>query len=387
MLTMPLLRALFNLIRMAIRKFLTIVFCSFCIFIILSSSKSLFLIQDSWESPVWADSLKSPYAVEPLTLPLGDELYTLYCQSCHGDNGAGRGATDKLRGLKPDVDYEKRINHQTDGALFWKLSEGKGEWHSYKKILTEEQRWQLIAYLRDIAKPYNQQENPFKRSSDSTQTVVGKSPDFTINGEGNAIQWENTDWVEMTLQESPNDIPVDLKTKVKMLYSETGMYFLFQSDDRKLTATIQKDFGSLFTEDVVELFLWPDSTMPLYFEYEISPLNYELALLVPNINGKFQGWRPLNYEGRIKTQHLTTIQWGQKKSNATIKGWTAEVYIPYGLLSPIVQKPPKSGEKWKANFYRIDYDQGYTSWSWQKTTPKVRGSFHQYQKFGTIIFE
>lgn len=372
---------------MAIKRLFIIVLCSVCIFTILSSSQYLTLTQEPWRAPHWADSLKSPYIVEPLTLPQGEELYVHYCQSCHGDNGVGRGATDKLRGLKPDVDYEQRMNQQTDGALFWKLSEGKSNWHSYKEMLTEEQHWQLIAYLRDIAKPYHQQENPFKRSPDSTQTVVSKSPDFTINGEGNAIQWENTDWVEMTLQESPNDIPVDLKTKVKVLYSETGMYFLFQSDDRKLTATIQKDFGSLFTEDVVELFLWPDSIMPLYFEYEISPLNYELALLVPNINGKFQGWRPLNYEGKIKTQHLTSIQERQKKSNATIKGWTAEVYIPYALLNPIVQRPPESGEKWKANFYRIDYDQGYTSWSWQRTTPNVRGSFHQYKKFGTLIFE
>ena len=372
---------------MAIKRLFVIILSSFCVFTILSSSKYLTLAQESWRAPAWADSLKSPYIVEPLTLPQGEELFIHYCQSCHGDNGAGRGATDKLLGLKASIDYEKRMNQQTDGALFWKLSEGKENWHSYKEMLTEEQRWQLIAYLRDIAKPYHQQENPFKKSTDPTQTVVKKTHDFKINGEGNAIEWENMDWVEMTLQESQNDAPVDLKTKVKMLYSETGMYFLFQSDDRKLTATIQKDFGSLFTEDVVELFLWPDSMMPLYFEYEISPLNYELALLVPNINGKFQGWRPLNYEGKIKTQHQTAILGGQKKSNATIEGWTAEVYIPYGLLNPIVQESPKSGEKWKANFYRIDYDQGYTSWSWQKTTPKVRGSFHQYKKFGTLIFE
>ncbi len=379
--------SLANLIRMAISRLVVIVLCSFGIFTSLSFSKFLILPLDSWKAPAWADSLKSPYIVEPLTLPLGEELYTLYCQSCHGENGAGRGATDKLLGLNSKIDYEKRMNQQTDGALFWKLSEGNENWHSYKEILTEEQRWQLIVYLRDIAKPYHQQENPFKKSTDPTQTVVKKTADFKINGEGNAIQWENTDWVELTLQESPNDVPVDLKTEVKMLYSETGMYFLFQSVDHKLTATIQKDFGSLFTEDVVELFLWPDSIMPLYFEYEISPLNYELALLVPNINGKFQGWRPLNYEGKIKTQHLTTIRGGEKKSNAPIKGWTAEVYIPYGLLNPIVQGSPKSGEKWKANFYRIDYDQGYTSWSWQKTTPRVRGSFHQYKKFGTLIFE
>jgi hypothetical protein len=219
------------------------------------------------------------------------------------------------------------------------------------------------------------------------QTLVKKTTDFKVDGQGTAENWKNTDWIDITLQESVDDVPIALKTRAKTLYSETGIYFLFLSEDQKLTATIEEDFGSLFREDVVEVFLWPDPSVPIYFEYELSPLNYELAFLVPNINGKFQGWRPSRYEGRIKTQHATSVQGGEKKSNAQIKSWTAEVYIPYVLLNPIVQAAPKSGSKWRANLYRIDYDKGYTSWTWQKTTPKLRGSLHEFNKFGTLIFE
>ncbi len=134
---------------------------------------------------------------------------------------------------------------------------------------------------------------------------------------------------------------------------------------------------------MVEVFLWPDETIPIYFEYELSPLNYELPILVPNLNGKFMGWKPWNYSGKLKVQHATSIQGGDKVSKATIKGWTAEFFIPYRLLNPIVSVAPTSGTTWRGNLYRIDYDKKYQTWSWQKTS----GSFHEFRKFGTLVFE
>ncbi len=43
------------------------------------------------------------------------------------------------------------------------------------------------------------------------------------------------------------------------------------------------------------------------------------------------------------------------------KSWTAEFYIPYALLKPIISGPPVKGSRWRANFYRIDYDHGQRS--------------------------
>ena len=66
--------------------------------------------------------------------------------------------------------------------------------------------------------------------------------------------------------------------------------------DRKLTATMNEDFMDLWNEDVFEVFLWTDERHPIYFEYEISPLNQELPILIPNFGGQFLGWRPWHYE-------------------------------------------------------------------------------------------
>ena len=103
--------------------------------------------------------------------------------------------------------------------------------------------------------------------------------------------------------------------------------------DRTLTATMTEDFMDLWTEDVFEVFLWPDERHPVYFEYEISPLNKELAILVPNFGGQFLGWRPWHYEKERRIRKATTVAGGAKTSNAAIRGWRAEFFIPYALTS------------------------------------------------------
>jgi hypothetical protein len=214
--------------------------------------------------------------------------------------------------------------------------------------------------------------------------IVKKSNDFNVTGDGSSSSWTKTNWIPITVQESDG---TPLSTRAKVLYSDKGIYFLFECADRKITATLEQDNAALFREDVVEVFLWPDQTVPIYFEYEISPLNYELAILVPNMKGGIQGWLPWHYEGDRKIQHATSTQGGDKKSLSIIKSWTAEFFIPYKVLRPLVSGAPKSGERWRANLYRIDYDQGYTTWTWQKTTLGAGGNFHEYKKFGTLVFE
>jgi len=219
---------------------------------------------------------------------------------------------------------------------------------------------------------------------DST-LMIKKTTDFEVNGEGTAAQWATAAWFDLTVQKGPNQ-PAPGKqfsTRVKILYSPTGVYFLYDCTDQKLTATITEDYGALFKEDVVEVFLWPDTEFPIYLEYEVSPLNYELPILVPNIKGRAQGWKPWNYDDRNRVRHATSARGGQKKSMASVEGWMAEFFIPFALMNPIVQSPPKSGTKWKGNFYRIDYDTPTTYYSWKQTS----GSFHDFKKYGTLIFE
>ena len=209
--------------------------------------------------------------------------------------------------------------------------------------------------------------------------TVKHATDFELSGDGKNKAWDATSWVDMGPSERDRR-----KTQFKTLYSNTGIYFLFRNEDALLTATKTADFEKLWLEDVVEVFLWPDTTETVYFEYEISPLDYELPLIVPNFDGKFLGWIPWQYTGDRKIKHLTHIDGGEKKSGSKMTAWYAEFFVPYTLLSPFRNVPPQKGAVWRANMYRLDYDQPTTvRWYWNRT----QTNFHQYQKFGTLIFE
>jgi hypothetical protein len=210
--------------------------------------------------------------------------------------------------------------------------------------------------------------------------IIRKCSDFKITGKGLSEQWNKCDWIELKSQES---VSTAYPTRVKILYSQTGIYFLFDCTDKKLTSSMKSDYLNLWEEDVVETFLWTDENFPVYFEYELSPFNYELPIMVPNNKGKFLGWLPWHYDGDRKTIHATSVTGGKMESGASITGWSAEFFIPYKLLEPLSNVPPLSGTKWRANMYRIDHDNGEVPYAWQKTTV----TFHEYNKFGTFIFE
>lgn len=210
---------------------------------------------------------------------------------------------------------------------------------------------------------------------------VGRTDDFVISGKGDAAAWEKAPWEPLQIRGADGN---PYRTRVKMLYSQTGLYVLMEAEDRTITGTMKEDFLDLWNEDVFEFFLWPDQRHPVYFEYEISPLGFELPILIPNFGGEFLGWRPWHYEGKRKTQKATAVTGGPKQSGASVTGWSAEVFVPYDLLRPLQNVPPRSGTRWRANFYRVDYDGGkQTAWDWAR----VGKSFHEFEKFGTLVFE
>jgi hypothetical protein len=211
--------------------------------------------------------------------------------------------------------------------------------------------------------------------------VVVGCDDFKVTGDGSSGSWADAQWIELSnFGQQPRP---EYKTRAKVLYSATGIYFLFECQDRKLTTTMKADNLNLWEEDVVEVFLWTAEDFPVYFEYEISPLNYELPIMVPNYKGSFLGWLPWNYDGK-RVQHETSVTGGKKESGAAVTSWMAEFYIPYKLLAPLPNVPPQPGTKWRANMYRIDYDTTPSvRWMWSRITR----NFHDYNNFGIFQFE
>ena len=217
--------------------------------------------------------------------------------------------------------------------------------------------------------------------SNMIHTTLPKVRDFEVSGEGAASAWRRSPWLAMPRVGGRQ--PYDSRAKV--VYSGKGIYFLVDCTDLRLSCSRRTDFDDIFREDVVEVFLWPDTRQQLYLEYEISPLDVELPILVPNHQGAFHGWLPWHYAGERKTRHATAMRGGAKKPGAKIEGWTAEFFIPFALLQGLGNTPPQRGATWRANICRIDYDDAGqpTNWAWAKDTGT---NFHDFRKFGMIEF-
>lgn len=105
-----------------------------------------------WHAPAAADTIKNPYPFDSLTVAKGAETFELYCKLCHGDAGYGDGPAGAAMEIKPANFHSKEVQAQKDGALFWKMSNGRGMMAAYKDILSVEQRWQLVNFIRELPK-------------------------------------------------------------------------------------------------------------------------------------------------------------------------------------------------------------------------------------------
>ena len=213
------------------------------------------------------------------------------------------------------------------------------------------------------------------------ELTIAKVDDFEVTGNGEAGQWSKAEWQALKLV---GKAKTGYATRGKLLYSDKGIYFLFDSEDKKLTCTMFQDYQDIYREDVIEVFLWPNEAQDLYFEYEISPMGVELPILVPNHKGGFMGWRPWHYEGERQTRRATFVRGGPRSPMAAVEGWMAEFFIPFALLRGLGNTPPAKGSSWRANLYRIDYDSGEaTQWAWCE---KTGANFHDFRNFGALRF-
>jgi len=96
-----------------------------------------------WAPPADAAARKNPLSSNPEAAGGGRKLYLRNCSECHGGEGLG---TDAGPGLHLEV-----VQEQSDGALFWKMTNGNsGRGMPSWSRLPEAQRWQLILFLRTL---------------------------------------------------------------------------------------------------------------------------------------------------------------------------------------------------------------------------------------------
>ena len=104
-----------------------------------------------WAAPKEADLLTNPLKGNADAIKEGKTLYTTYCAACHGDKGKGDGVAGTALNPRPADFASERIKKESDGALYWKMTNGNPPMAPYKDVLTEKQRWELVNYIRTLS--------------------------------------------------------------------------------------------------------------------------------------------------------------------------------------------------------------------------------------------
>ena len=115
--------------------------------------------REPWLAPSDSARQASPVSPDSAAIKRGKALYLDHCSDCHGNKGRGDGSNAADLEVRPSDLSRSAVLEQTDGELFWKISEGRKPMPGYGRKLSEEQRWQLIHYIRTLARSNSKGRN------------------------------------------------------------------------------------------------------------------------------------------------------------------------------------------------------------------------------------
>lgn len=103
-----------------------------------------------WNLPNSISQLKNPIKDIAAATKAGKKIFQTQCSACHGQDAEGDGPAGKMLNPKPANLISGSVQVQSDGALYWMITNGKPPMPAFKGILKSKQRWEIIEYLRSL---------------------------------------------------------------------------------------------------------------------------------------------------------------------------------------------------------------------------------------------
>ena len=207
--------------------------------------------------------------------------------------------------------------------------------------------------------------------------VCRTSSPINIDGVINEKVWEQAQPVGPFLN-SRDGTESSIGTEGRILYDDNFLYFAFTLEDSNIWSTFLNRDDHLWLEEVIEVYLVPDPEKSNYIELEVNPLGSMIDIYLLDIR------KPLPY----KSWNSSELQWaisvdGTVDGEPGDKGWQCEIKFPLADAVTAPNLPPKPGDKWGMNLYRIDKKPEKAGLAW---SPIMKGDFHTPSMFGTLVF-
>jgi mono/diheme cytochrome c family protein len=132
------------------RRLRVVLFVCALALIVVSAGLAIFHRQP-WIVPSSERLRQNPLTASPTNLAAAKEIYDARCEDCHGEKGKGDGPDAMMYDPTPsDLTDALRMNKLTDGEIFYQITEGRKPMPSFRKKLSDEQRWQLVLFVRSL---------------------------------------------------------------------------------------------------------------------------------------------------------------------------------------------------------------------------------------------
>ncbi|MFY0530221.1 carbohydrate-binding family 9-like protein [Archangium gephyra] len=209
-----------------------------------------------------------------------------------------------------------------------------------------------------------------------TARRAAKAP--VIDGELDDAVWKAA--APVVLRGSFDGREPSLRTEARLAYDDQYLYVAFDVEDPDVWGTLRERDAPIYEQEVVEIFLDANADGRTYNEMQVSPHNVNFDAYFP---ARRQGM-DLSWDSGMQT--AVKVRGTLDNPEDRDEGWRVEMRIPFARLAEVPNVPPKKGERWRFNLYRLEHVRRQQV-EGQSFSPLFVGDFHALPRFGWLVFE
>ncbi|MBB6462833.1 carbohydrate-binding family 9-like protein [Flammeovirga kamogawensis] len=180
---------------------------------------------------------------------------------------------------------------------------------------------------------------------------------INVDGIIDEKDWEKAEWTDLFVDIEGDKKPLPkYNTRAKMLWDDEYLYISAELHEPNLWSTITERDAVIYHDNDFEVFINPNPSSQMYYEFEMNLLNtvWDLIMTKPYRDGGsyMNSWHIDGLKSAVK-------MYGTLNEPSDVdEKWTLEIAFPWKVIGQ--EKPtliyPKEGRRWRINFSRVNWD-------------------------------